>query len=270
MQQPADLCCMACSARVLLQSPPPAPPPPAPAPPPPPPPTPPQPSAASLNTTPTLYSLVMRLDGAGLSPWTVPKAGQFLAALTAVLRAAGVSPLTANGAVLVSGRGAAAGARRRLAQWEAASGVTVAAASIPPLGTPTQEAVVQAVVTANCGSAAALQAALVGATASGQMAVQLRTQGEALLCMLSVARTRERCCMAGARRTCCCMLTHPPPPPLPGRPVCQPGHCAGCVRGRRQPALGPHPAHQRVPRPAGAASARSQPGDGREQRHAGV
>lgn len=144
---------------------------------------------------------MLQLSGSSLTPWTVARASQLLAALTATLGAAGV-PASGNAAVLVSSSSTAGGSRRRLA----ATGTAATPAAIPSIYAATQTAVVQAVVVAAPNATAALQAALAGAASSGDLAVQLRAQGARRVwwhCALSRSGAVLRgCCLY----SCCLQL----------------------------------------------------------------
>ena len=110
------------------------------------------------------YSLVLRLHGAWLTPWTARKATKLLGGVTAALDDAGLAA-TPEAALLMSATNVGGAA-------------AAADAGIPALGTATQVASAQVVVRAGGGKALELQAALQDAVATGELAVQLRLHGE--------------------------------------------------------------------------------------------
>lgn len=127
---------------------------------------------------------MLRLAGTGLMPWGKAKGDTVLATLVLALRGAGL-PLAGEDLVLISaddGTGSArsSSGRRRLADTASSSNSGSSVAAIPSLYTLTQEAEVQAVVTAPPAvplNREVVQAAFVVACISGQVAVQLREAG---------------------------------------------------------------------------------------------
>ncbi|KAL4425290.1 hypothetical protein ABPG75_009306 [Micractinium tetrahymenae] len=135
----------------------------------------PAPAPAPSQPTSEELSLVLRLSGTGLMPWSKTKGDQVLAVLVSTLRAAG---LAVNGSdmVLIDAKGPTASASGRRRLRDTASG-TNSVAAIPSLYSLTQTVELQAVVAAPLGSQSAVQDALVAASTGGQLALALRNQG---------------------------------------------------------------------------------------------
>ncbi|KAL4435653.1 hypothetical protein ABPG77_002616 [Micractinium sp. CCAP 211/92] len=138
----------------------------------------PAPAPAPSGPSQQQLSLVLRLSGAELVPWSKDKGDLVLAALVSTLQAAGLG-VTGSDLVVIATQGSAptAAANRRLRDTASASNSVAAIPSLYSLG---QAVEVQAVVAAPPGSQAAVQAALAAASAGGQLALALRNQGLAV------------------------------------------------------------------------------------------
>lgn len=162
------------------------------------------PSPGPASTSQTI-SMVLRLAGKELDPWTDSKAAQLLAAVGAVLTGDGVTVNGTSARLLhvQASTAADSGKRRRRLAGEAEGSELDSTAAIPSLYTATEVALIQAVLQASYSSSPALiRLVMVDATASGLLATTMRLKG--WLAMLAAVRSQPVLLGCAPLPVCCC------------------------------------------------------------------